>query len=196
MWVVWQDRELWALMIDLSWPDGASILWSIIIKLWISFTIVMLLLGGLDYMLQLHFYEESLKMSLQEVKQEFKDSEGNPEIKAQRKQRARELLRSLMMQQLRQADVVITNPTHFAVALRYDTTKENSPRIVAKGEDELALHIKKTAASFEIPVVENRELARGLFYGVELDRMIPEEWFKPVAEILALIFKKNGNKKQ
>ena len=131
-------------------------------------------------------------MTKQEVKDEWKNAEGDPEIKGKQKQRMREASRRRMMSAIPQADVVITNPTHFAVALKYDPDRFDAPYVLAKGEDFLAMRIREEAYAHDIEVVENKPLARMLYYNVDLGAQIPQELYATVAEILAVIYNKRN----
>ena len=135
-------------------------------------------------------------MTKKEIKDEYKDAEGDPAIKGQQKQRMREASMRRMMQDVPKADVVITNPTHIAVAIHYDNTKDEAPRVVAKGEDYLAQRIKEVAGEHNIAIVENKPLARMLYANVDIGQEIPPELYQAVAEILAAIFKGRKGSKQ
>jgi flagellar biosynthetic protein FlhB len=137
-------------------------------------------------------YFDGLKMSKQEIKDEMKNAEGDPLIKGKIKQKQMEISRQRMMSNVPDADVVITNPTHYAVAIKYDTQKSHAPLVVAKGMDNIALQIKKIARENNIHIVQNPPLARSLYAEVELDQPIPETLFAAVAEILAYVYKMNG----
>lgn len=147
-----------------------------------------LVLGLIDYGYQKWKFKQDMMMTKQEVKDEMKDSEGNPEIKGQQRRRMQEASRRRMMQQVPQADVVITNPTHFAVALKYDPETFDAPYLVAKGEDFLAQRIKDTARENGIEIVENKPLARMIYYNVDLGYPIPPELYHAVADILAAVY--------
>jgi flagellar biosynthetic protein FlhB len=133
-------------------------------------------------------YFKDLKMSKQEIKDEYKQMEGDPQVKARIKRVQMEMSKKRMMSDIPTADVVITNPTHFAVAIRYDTEKEYAPKVVAKGIDNLALKIKEIAREHNVQVVENPPLARELYKKCEIDEMIPETLYKAVAEVLAFVY--------
>ena len=133
----------------------------------------------------------SLKMSKNEIKDEFKQTEGNPEIKSKIRQLQREMAKKRMMSEVPKSDVVITNPTHYAVAIRYDKTKDEAPRVIAKGVDNLALKIKSIARENNVQIVQNPPLARALYTDVEVDKQIPDELFTAVAEVLAFVYKAN-----
>lgn len=155
----------------------------------------MIILGFADYLYQRFDYEKSLKMTKQEVKEEYKQMEGNPEIKSKIKQKQRQISLKRMMQDIPKADVVITNPTHFAVALKYDAEKAAAPIVVAKGQDYIALRIKQIAAENRVQIVENKPLARTLYSTVDIGQAIPPDLYQAVAEILAFVYNlKNGGK--
>ena len=141
-----------------------------------------------DFMYQRHKFKEEMKMTKHEVKEEGKQTEGDPKIKARLRQIMRQRIRKLMLQNVEKADVVITNPTHFAVALKYTPGKTNAPIVVAKGVDYLALQIRELAIRSDIPIVEEPPLARALYFTVEVDREIPDNLFKAVAQILAYVY--------
>ncbi|MBS4189246.1 flagellar biosynthesis protein FlhB [Bacillus sp. FJAT-49705] len=149
----------------------------------------LLFLSLLDYLYQKYDFEKNIRMSKQDIKDEYKNIEGDPLIKSKIKQRQREMAMRRMMQEVPNADVVITNPTHYAVALKYDETKLDAPYVVAKGVDFVAQKIKMIAKEQEIITVENRPLARALYSQSEIGDAIPEEFFKAVAEILAYVYR-------
>jgi flagellar biosynthetic protein FlhB len=146
-------------------------------------------LAALDYGFQRMQYEKSLKMTKQEVKDELRDAEGNPEIKQRIRQRQREFARRRMMADVPTATVVITNPTHYAVALRYELGQSGAPRVVAKGQDHVALKIRELAKENRVPIAENPPLARALHAQAQVGQEIPAELYKAVAEVLALIWR-------
>nr|MCR5303084.1 EscU/YscU/HrcU family type III secretion system export apparatus switch protein [Lachnospiraceae bacterium] len=133
-----------------------------------------------------------VKMTKQEVKDEYKNQEGDPQIKGQQRRRMQEASRRRMMQALPEADVVITNPTHYAVALKYDQSVADAPFVVAKGADFLARKIKDTAREHNIEIVENKPLARTLYANVEIGESVPPELYQAVAEILAYVYHLKG----
>ncbi|WP_153720421.1 flagellar biosynthesis protein FlhB [Sporosarcina cascadiensis] len=152
-------------------------------------SLVLLFISILDFLYQKFDYEKNLRMSKQDIKDEHKNMDGDPLIKSRIKQRQREMAMRRMMQEIPEADVVITNPTHFAIALKYDDEQMDSPIVVAKGADFIAQKIKMIAKENEIVMVENRPLARAMFDQVEIGDRIPEEFFKAVAEILAYVYR-------
>ncbi|MDQ2085878.1 flagellar biosynthesis protein FlhB [Herbivorax sp. ANBcel31] len=154
----------------------------------IRMCIAILILGVFDYMYQWWEYEKKLKMSKHEVKEEHKQSEGNPEIKSKIKQKQKQMSMKRMMQDIPDADVVITNPTHFAVAVKYDAKISDAPFVLAKGQDYIALRIKETAKENGVEIVENKPLARAIFTAVEIGEKVPPELYQAVAEVLAFVY--------
>lgn len=162
------------------------------LNLAIRICVVLIFLGILDYGYQWWEYEKNLKMSKQEVKEEYKQTEGNPEVKAKIKQKQRQMSMRRMMQEVPKADVVITNPTHFACAIKYDTSVALAPVVVAKGQDYIALRIKETARENHVEIVENKALARTIYETVDIGEAIPQELYQAVAEILAFVYSLKG----
>ncbi len=159
----------------------------------IKISFAMVILGFADFLYQKFDYEKNLRMTKQEVKDEYKQTEGNPEIKGKIKQKQRQMSMKRMMQDVPKADVVITNPTHFAVAIKYDLEKASAPFVIAKGQDYIALRIKQIATDNKVQLVENKPLARTLYSTVDIGENIPPELYQAVAEILAFVYKlKNG----
>ncbi len=152
---------------------------------------LLILLAFIDFMFVRWEMEEKMKMTKQEVKEEFKESEGDPQIKAQIRSIQREMARKRMMAEVPEADVVITNPTHISVAIRYDTKEMDAPVVIAKGSNIIAMRIREIARENEIPIVENPPVAR-LLHKVELGATIPADMFKAVAEILAHVYSLKG----
>ncbi|MBD7983545.1 flagellar biosynthesis protein FlhB [Sporosarcina sp. Sa2YVA2] len=169
--------------------DTMIVVGQLVAMMGIIASFVLLFISILDYFYQKYDYEKNLKMSKQDIKDEYKNTEGDPIIKSRIKQRQREMAMRRMMQEVPQADVVITNPTHFAIALKYDDDQMDAPVVVAKGADFIAQKIKLIAKEHEIVMVENRPLARALYDDVEIGDRIPEEFFKTVAEILAYVYR-------
>ncbi len=163
----------------------ATVLWWLAIKL----ILVLVVVAALDALYQRWQHGKDLMMTKHEVKQEFKQAEGDPLIKSKIRQIQRQMAQRRMMQEVPKADVVITNPTHVAVALRYDREAMNAPVVVAKGFDAVAQRIKALAAEHGIPQVENIPLARALAKDVEIGRAIPGKWYEAVAEVLAAVYK-------
>ena len=173
--------------------DSIQVLGSLTSKILYRVGGIMLVLSILDYYYQKWQHEKDLRMTKQEVKEEHKQSEGNPQIKSRIKSLQRAMARQRMMSNIPRATVVITNPTHFAVALEYNTTME-APRVVAKGVDFLAKQIIKVARANGVPVHQNPPLARALYSQVKVDESIPMDLYKAVARVLAYIFQQKKNK--
>ncbi|MGG3640713.1 flagellar biosynthesis protein FlhB [Bacillus gobiensis] len=146
-------------------------------------------LALLDYLYQKYDFEKNIKMSKQDIKDEYKKTEGDPLIKSKIKQRQKEMAMRRMMQEVPKADVIITNPTHYAVAVKYDESKRDAPFVIAKGVDSIAFKIRQIASEHDVMKVENRPLARALYDQVELDHIVPEQFFKAIAEILAYVYR-------
>jgi len=157
-------------------------------ELVVKIGVVYIAIAFADFLYQKHKFKEDLKMTKQEVKDERRQTEGDPKIKARIRQLMRGRIRKLMLQNVSKSDVVITNPTHYAVALSYESSDMNAPKVVAKGVDFLALQIREIAKKHDIPIIENPPLARTLFFNVEVDREIPDTMFKAVARILAYVY--------
>ncbi|MFZ5450952.1 MAG: flagellar biosynthesis protein FlhB [Thermodesulfobacteriota bacterium] len=154
--------------------------------------IALLALGGLDYLYQRYQFEKNLKMTKQEVKDEMRQVDGDPKVKARIRSLMKQMATKRMIADVRTADVVITNPTHFAVALKYDSATMTAPQVVAKGRGFIALKIIALAQEVGVPLVQNRELARALYRVVEVGRSIPLSLYKAVAEVLAYIYRLRG----
>jgi flagellar biosynthesis protein FlhB len=169
--------------------DSLATMASLTVQMGIAASLALLFLSVFDYLYQKYDFEKNIRMSKQDIKDEHKNTEGDPLIKSKIKQRQREMAMRRMMQEVPEADVVITNPTHFAIALKYDENKSDAPYVVAKGVDYLAQKIKFIAGENDIIMVENRPLARALYDSAEIGDTIPEEFFKAVAEILAYVYR-------
>lgn len=151
-----------------------------------------MVIGIIDFVYQRYEFEKSIKMSKQEIRDETKDTEGSPEIKARTRQIQRQMARQRMMAAVPEADVVVTNPTHIAVAIKYDPAEMQAPTVLAKGERLIAQKIKKIALELGIPLIEDRPLARALFKMCEVGDFIPDKLYRAVAEILAHIYRLKG----
>lgn len=172
--------------------QGVRIVGDVTIEIGLKVCALYIVIAALDYAYQKHKHHEDLKMTKQEVKDEFKNSEGDPKVKQKIRQKMMEASRRRMMNAVPRADVVITNPTHYAVALKYDPDKIDAPYIVAKGEDYLAQKIKEIARENHVEIVENKPLARMLYYNVEIGETVPPELFSAVAEVLAFVYSVQG----
>ncbi len=169
--------------------DSLATMASLTVQMGIAASLALLFLSLFDFLYQRYDFEKNIRMSKQDLKDEHKNIEGDPLIKSKIKQRQREMAMRRMMQEVPDADVVITNPTHFAIALKYDENKMDAPFVVAKGVDYLAQKIKYIANENDIVMVENRPLARSLYESAEIGDAVPEEFFKAVAEILAYVYR-------
>ncbi|WP_346896937.1 flagellar biosynthesis protein FlhB [uncultured Roseibium sp.] len=154
--------------------------------------IVTILLVAVDIVWSRFSWRKNLRMSKQEIKDEYKQMEGDPIVKARQRSLARDRARNRMMNAVPGATLVVANPTHFAVALRYDNEQSAAPVVVAKGQDLIALKIRQIAEENEIPVIEDRELARSLYANTEIDRMIPPEFYRAVAEIICYVYSRRA----
>lgn len=180
------------LLYDITLNQAIGLIGEIAIDLGIRIAMVYMVIAFLDFWYQKWKFRQDMKMTKQEVKDEYKNQEGDPQVKAKQKQRMREASMRRMMSQLPEADVVITNPTHYAVAVKYDPEKYDAPYVLAKGEDYLAQKIKDVAREHEIEIVENRPLARMLYANVEIGGLIPPELYQAVAEVLAFVYHLKG----
>jgi len=180
---------------DLSVGQILVIGGSLTLKLGLRVSLALFCLAVLDYAFQRFEYEKDLRMTKQEIKEEFREFEGDPQVKARIKRIQREMSRKRMIKEVEAADVVITNPTHIAVALRYDFDKDSAPVVIAKGKRLLAEKIKAVAKQFNVPVIENKPLARSLYDLVDVGMSIPANLYRAVAEVLAFVYKQKGRGK-
>jgi len=176
------------MLYDIPLISAIMLLGDIIFDIGTVICVIYTIIGIADYVFEKRKFRKDMMMTKQEVKDEWKNTEGNPEVKNKIRQKMSEVSRRRMMQAVPEADVVITNPTHFAVALKYEQNKGKAPVVVAKGEDYLAAKIKEAARENNIEIVENKPLARMLYYNVELDEEIPPELYQAVAEVLAFVY--------
>ncbi len=156
--------------------------------MFLGLTCTLTIIAAIDAPYQSHKHHKELKMTLQEVKDEYKNSEGDPQIKARIRQTQRQMSQRRMMQDVPDADVVVTNPTHYSVALKYDTERAGAPIVLAKGVDEMAMQIRKIAKGNEVPLVESPMLTRALYHTAEVGDQIPDQLFTAVAQVLAYVF--------
>lgn len=185
----------WGMIVNIYqldlWPALTMIV-DLVLNISFKICVVFLALAFADWYYQKRKFRTDMKMTKQEVKDEYKNAEGNPQIKGQIRRKMQEASRRRMMQALPEADVVITNPTHLAVALKYDREAAEAPVVIAKGADFLAQKIKDTARENQIEIVENKPLARMLYHNVEIGDQIPPELYQVVAEILAYVYERQG----
>jgi flagellar biosynthesis protein FlhB len=151
-----------------------------------------LFIAGLDYLFQRWQHNKELMMTLQEVKEEYKEREGSPLIKSRIRSLQREMARSRMIEDVKTADVIVTNPTHYAIALKYRPGEMPAPKVVAKGAGFVAARIKEVAFKARVPIIENKPLAQGLYYAVNIGDFIPETFYLIVAELLAEVYRRRG----
>lgn len=173
---------------DLPVFEAYKLIVNIVLDIGIQVGMYFIFIAGIDYAYTRYKYEKDLRMSKQEVKEERKMIDGNPEIKSRIRQRMREAAMRRMMQDIPKADVIITNPTHFAVAIQYEENGNSAPKVLAKGADLMAARIREKASELDIEIVENKPLARTLYYTVEIGDEIPPELYQAVAEVLAFVY--------
>ncbi len=169
-----------------------SLITEIAFNMLLQSAILMLVLAVFDYLFQRRQHMESLKMTLHEVKEERRTFEGDPLIKSRMRQRMNELLSRSMLQNVPSADVVVTNPTHFAVAMQYDRLTMDAPTVIAKGQDNMAFRIREIAAEADVPIIENKPLARALYAEVEIGDTIPEKFYEAVVIVLKQVYRMTG----
>lgn len=179
-----------------SVPDVLGLATGLVVKLLMAVVIIVTVIAMADFVYQRFSFLKKMRMSRQELKDEFKQSEGDPHVKARIRQIRLERSRKRMMANVPTADVVITNPTHFAVALKYDQFSMGAPQVVAKGVDSLAFRIREVAKEHKVPIVENPPLARALYASVEVDEEIKSEHYKAVAEVISYVMRLRGQRPQ
>ncbi len=176
------------ILYDLDLISAVLYIFDFVINMGIKISAVYLLIGLADFIYQKLKFKKDMRMSKQEVKDEYKQQEGDPQVKGKIKSKMRESSMRRMMQKMPDADVVITNPTHFACAIQYDKEKAAAPVLIAKGADHLAQKLKDIAKEHNVPIVENKPLARMLYYNVDIDAEIPQELYQMTAEVLAYVY--------
>ena len=190
--ILWGERSTLLTLASVPLEAMFSYIASLTLRLGLVSGAALLILALLDYAYQKWDYEKNLRMSKQDIKDEHKKTEGDPLVKSKIREKQRRMAMQRMMQEVPKADVVITNPTHFAVAIRYDGKEMDAPRVIAKGADYLALRIKQAAKEHDVPLMENKPLARALYAQVDIGHSIPQELFQAVAEVLAYVYKAKG----
>lgn len=180
------------LLYDMSLWSAVAAIGTLVINLGLRIAMAYLIIAFSDFAYQRWKHNNDLKMTKQEIKEEYKEQEGDPQIKGKVRQKMREASQRRMMQNLPKADVVITNPTHFAVAIAYDAEHYDAPVVLAKGADYLAQRIKQVAKENDVEIVENKPLARMLYANVEVGEMVPPELYQAVAEVLAFVYHLKG----
>ncbi|MCS7176350.1 MAG: flagellar biosynthesis protein FlhB [Candidatus Kapabacteria bacterium] len=186
--VLWGRLEELIQLAVLPLPQAASVLWNVVVEATVKIVAALLLLALGDVLYQRYRYREDLRMTRQEVRDELKQTEGDPQLKARLRSLLQQRLRRWLLQRVRQADAVITNPTHVAVALQYTPQKMRAPIVVAKGANRIAEQIRQIAQEAGVPIIERPALAWSLYRGVEVDQEIPERLFAAVAEVLAYVY--------
>jgi flagellar biosynthesis protein FlhB len=190
--VIASEADKFFLLADMAIPQMAATIGKLAVVIAVKIGAAMLAIAALDYLYQKYEFEKSIRMSRQEIKDEFRDTEGSPQTKARIRQIQREMARKRMMQDVTSADVVVTNPIHLAVALKYDPDRMSAPFVVAKGERLIAARIKQIAIENDIPVLEDVPLARALFKMCEIGQMVPHNLYRAVAEVLAYVYRLKG----
>ncbi|NLY19553.1 MAG: flagellar biosynthesis protein FlhB [Clostridiaceae bacterium] len=181
-----------AKLMDQELKSAALYIFSTGIDIAIKICVMMFIIAMLDYAYQWWQYEKDLRMTKQEIKEEYKEIEGNPETRQRIRQKQREISMRRMLSEVPKADVVITNPTHYAVAIKYDADEAPAPIVVAKGQDYMAKRIKDIARENGVETVENKPLAQALYKAVDIGQQIPPELYQAVAEILAFVYQLKG----
>ncbi len=187
-----KDKELVSLL-QMPFNEIVNFMFRISLELVWKMGTVYILIAAMDFAFQKWKFKNDMKMTKQEVKEEWKQMEGDPMVKSRIRSIMRTQLRQIMLRNVPSADVILTNPTHFAVALQYDQKGMSAPKVIAKGVDYLALKIREIANENEIPIVENPPLTRQIYYNVEVDQEIPEELYKAVAQVLAYVYSLREN---
>ncbi|MBD7967234.1 flagellar biosynthesis protein FlhB [Paenibacillus gallinarum] len=193
--ILWGAKDQFAKLSHLSSEGILTFAAEMTKKLGLNIGIALFVLAILDYMYQKYEYEKNIRMSKQDIKDEYKKMEGDPLIKGKIRERQRRMAMQRMMQEIPNADVIITNPTHFAVALKYDGNEMDAPKVIAKGADHVALRIREIAKDNGIMLMENKPLARALFQRAEIGDSIPADLFQAVAEVLAYVYNLKGRNK-
>ncbi|MCM1159987.1 MAG: flagellar biosynthesis protein FlhB [Roseburia sp.] len=180
------------LLFQMQLWQGVLLAGTMAIDLGLKCSFVYMIIAAIDFIYQKRKFRKDQMMTKQEIKEEFKQSEGDPQIKGKIRQKMREASQRRMMQDLPKADVVITNPTHLAVAIQYDKEVAEAPIVLAKGQDYMAQKIKEAAKEHKIEIIENKPLARMLYHNVEIGQQIPPELYQAVAEVLAMVYHAQG----
>lgn len=193
-WIVWSDLPRLASLTLLEPMPLFAAASSMIFDLALKLAVLLVILALLDYWFQKWQHVRELRMTKQEVKEEMKRMEGDPLMKQRRARVARQLAMQRIASSVPHADVVVTNPTHFAIAIKYDGAKMAAPKVVAKGADFMAMRIRQIAIASGVPLVERKELARALYKSVDVGQEVPPEFYSAVAEILAYVYRLSGRK--
>ena len=186
--VIWMYKDEMLMLSQKSVESALGFFGQVAMEMGIAATIALLFLAVFDYAYQKYDFEKNLRMSKQDIKDEHKNVEGDPLIKSKLREKQRQVAMQRMMSDVPTADVIITNPTHYSIAIKYDEDKATAPYVVAKGVDQVALKIREIAKAHDITTVENRQLARTLYDVVEIGDLIPEQFYQAVAEVLAYVY--------
>ncbi|MBL8064543.1 MAG: EscU/YscU/HrcU family type III secretion system export apparatus switch protein, partial [Chthonomonadaceae bacterium] len=184
-------QERWDEIVRLSWAppaQAAATVGTLVHSIIVRIAVIWLILAVIDYIFQRKQIDKQLMMTKDELRREMKEQEGSPEVKYAQSQRRRKLAKGGLASKIKQADVIVTNPTHFAVAIKYERNSLAAPMVLAKGVDYLALKMREVAKSEKIPIVENKPLARALYKHCEAGDFVPRHLFGPVAEVLAYVY--------
>lgn len=192
--VIVKDMEAILHLAELSVLGAFAVAGRMVLNLAFALCAVLVILAVIDFAYQRWQHNQDLKMTKEEVKQELKNMDGDPLVRQRRARVARQLAMQRMAQAVPQADVVVTNPTHYAIALKYDSKTMTAPRVIAKGADFMAMRIRQIASLNGVPLVERKPLARALYAGVEIGQEVPHEHYAAVAEILAYVYRLSGKK--
>jgi flagellar biosynthetic protein FlhB len=193
-WFVVLDMPKIVHIAEMSALQGFAAAGTIVYSLALKLAILLLIMALIDYSFQRWQHTQDLKMSKQDVKEEMKRMEGDPQIKQRRTRVARQLAMQRVAQAVPQADVIVTNPTHFSIALKYDSSSMRAPKVVAKGADFMAMRIRQIAMAHGIPLVERKPLAQALYKTVDVGDEVPPEHYAAIAEILAYVYRLSGKK--
>lgn len=174
---------------DIYFPNLLDYIFYIVKDLFNIAIIIAVAIGVADFAYQLYSHKQGMKMTKQEVKEEYKQAEGDPKIKSQIKQKQRQLSSQRMIQNAKDATVIITNPTHISIAIRYERDVDSAPIVIAKGADVLAMKIREIAKEKDIPIIENKPLARMIYKEVDVDKEVPAEMYQAIAEVLVAVYK-------
>ena len=194
--LLWPEFSVIPNITGMSVPQFGALVQGLAIRVLVGVLAVMTIIAALDFLYQKQQHLKQLRMSKQEMKEEYKQTEGDPMVKARLRQIRVERARKRMMAAVPEADVVITNPTHYSVALKYDAETMGAPRLIAKGVDSLAMRIREVAQTHDIPIVENPPLTRALYETVDLDREIPSEHYRAVAEVIGYVMRLKGQSRR
>lgn len=196
VWIVYATiKDDWVYLMkfyEMPLNQAIELIGNTVINMGLKISLVFMIVAFADLFYQRKKFKDDIKMTKQEVKDEYKNSEGDPQIKGKIRGKMREASQRRMMQDVPKADVVITNPTHFAVAIRYDASEGSAPRVLAKGADYVAQKIKEIARENNVEIVENKPLARMLYANVDVGQEVPPELYQAVAEVLAMVYKMQG----